>query len=156
MASVIELQNVVAATVGIGRKQRRSLHMHLIQGQSSPTRWVSTELPGRDNEAGAHVPNSGGSAISCYIKILHAQAFGIKRAASYASTSCLEYQTSLFTQLYKTPIMKASLIFSLLAAAPSAYAQVIGAPFGFAAGVTGGGDAEPDYPTTLEECVPPF
>ena len=50
-----------------------------------------------------------------------------------------------------TPFLSA-----LLAAVPSAVGQVSGAPFGFASGVTGGGNAEPVYPTTIEESVGSF
>lgn len=49
----------------------------------------------------------------------------------------------------------ASFLTTVLAAVPSAYAQVKGSPFGFAAGVTGGGDAEPVYPQSIDEFVPP-
>lgn len=50
--------------------------------------------------------------------------------------------------------MKAATFLSaVLAAVPSAYAQAKGAPFGFAAGVTGGGNAEPVYPTSIDEFV---
>jgi pectin lyase len=34
-----------------------------------------------------------------------------------------------------------------------ASAQVVGSPFGFASSVTGGGDATPVYPTSIDECV---
>ena len=49
----------------------------------------------------------------------------------------------------------ASFLSAMLAAVPSVYAQVKGAPFGFAAGVTGGGDAEPVYPQSIDESVLP-
>lgn len=49
----------------------------------------------------------------------------------------------------------ASFLSAVLAAVPSAYAQVKGAPFGFAAGVTGGGDTEPVYPQSIDEFVTP-
>lgn len=50
--------------------------------------------------------------------------------------------------------MKAATFLSaVLAAVPSAYAQAKGSPFGFAAGVTGGGNAEPVYPTSIDEFV---
>jgi hypothetical protein len=48
-------------------------------------------------------------------------------------------------------IMKVYALFSLLASAPAVLAQVKGAPFGFAAGTTGGGNAAPVYPKTNAE-----
>lgn len=47
--------------------------------------------------------------------------------------------------------MKVYALFSLLASAPAVLAQVKGAPFGFAAGTTGGGNAAPVYPKTNAE-----
>lgn len=47
--------------------------------------------------------------------------------------------------------MKLIHLVSLLAAAPSVYAQVKGKAFGFAAGTTGGGSATPVYPKTNAE-----
>ncbi|KAH7015826.1 pectin lyase [Ilyonectria destructans] len=49
--------------------------------------------------------------------------------------------------------MKLIHLVSLLAAAPSVYAQVKGKAFGFAAGTTGGGSATPVYPKTNAELV---
>ena len=55
---------------------------------------------------------------------------------------------SLFDQDFI--MLSKSLILSLFASSVAA-AGVTGTPFGFAAATTGGGDAEPVYPTTTEE-----
>ncbi|KAK6220283.1 pectin lyase C [Colletotrichum tabaci] len=46
-----------------------------------------------------------------------------------------------------------ALLLSVGLAAPAAVAQVVGSPWGFATGVTGGGNAKPVYPTTNAELV---
>lgn len=52
--------------------------------------------------------------------------------------------------------MKSSTLIFLasLFAPQGALAQVAGQPFGFAAGVTGGGNAVPAVPSSIEQCVP--
>jgi hypothetical protein len=49
--------------------------------------------------------------------------------------------------------MKFAALFSVFLAA-TAHAQVQGKPFGFAAGTTGGGNAKPAAPKSLQEYVP--
>ncbi|KAL4980294.1 hypothetical protein BDW66DRAFT_147723 [Aspergillus desertorum] len=50
--------------------------------------------------------------------------------------------------------MKKAILSSLLAILlRSATAQVVGTPSGFAAGTTGGGDATPQTPSSLDELV---
>ncbi|TQN64617.1 putative pectin lyase C, partial [Colletotrichum shisoi] len=46
-----------------------------------------------------------------------------------------------------------ALLLSVVLAAPVAVAQVVGSPWGFATGVTGGGNAKPAYPKTNAELV---
>lgn len=52
--------------------------------------------------------------------------------------------------------MKSSaLVFLVTLLAPQgALAQVAGKPFGFASGVTGGGNAAPAVPSSIAQCVP--
>jgi hypothetical protein len=44
-------------------------------------------------------------------------------------------------------------LFTFLLHSATSNAQVVGSPSGFAAGTTGGGDAEPQTPTSLDEYV---